>query len=190
MIVCMCLTLQSAFNSYKQSNKIVSIDGKEGDTIIRFKDAATCVQILKNYATTRRFIYVYVCVCLLPSKCACVSRIHLCTTRRLIKRAIYAQVEVSNLNITKTTYWVVTSCRPKFRRDQIAKGLSSLTGVSILASRQLAARIPASKYPATIQDVKNYCCKNVCIECNGARLYGDVQVSEYMHMCVHVCMTA
>ena len=115
-------------------------------------------------------MYVYVSViCQIVHACMCVPRC-------LIKRAIYAQAEISNLNINNTTYWVVTSCRPRFRRDQIAKGLSSLTGVSISASRQLAARIPASNYPATIEDVKKYCCENVCIECNGARLYGDVQV--------------
>ena len=124
------------------------------------------------------FVYVYAYVS--PYMCETVC-VQLCTPRCLIKRAIYAQVEVSNLNVTNTADWVVTSCRPRFRRDQIANALASLTGVSRLTSRQLAARIPASMYPATTEDVKKYCCKNLCIECNGARLYGDVQVHFNMH---------
>ena len=37
--------------------------------------------------------------------------------------------------------------------------------------RKLAARIPASEYPAPIPAVRNYCCLNFCRSCKGARLH-------------------
>ena len=94
----------------------------------------------------------------------------------MLTRAVYLQVEASNLCITDSTDWNVTSCSPKFRRDQVAKALGTIAGVTDTAARQLAMRIPATKYPACIEDVKKYCCKNICSDCKGVRLYGDVQV--------------
>ena len=65
-----------------------------------------------------------------------------------------------------------TTCR----RDQIANGLATFDGMSVIAARQLAAHIPPEKYPASIEDVKQHCCKNLCFDCKGAHFYGNVQV--------------
>ena len=157
-----------------------------GDTILRFKDVDTCVQQLKNHAQNRMYVcifyfvftpYYYIIFVSLPYVCAICSRC-------MVTRAVYSQVEASNLHVSNTTEWNVTSCRPTFRRDQIANGLATIPGVSAVESRRLAARIIASKFPASIEDVKHYCCKNFCIDCKGSRLYGDVQVlhiMSYMH---------
>lgn len=94
----------------------------------------------------------------------------------MLTRAVYLQVEASNLCINNSTEWNVASCSPKFRRDQVAKGLGTIAGVTDAAARQLAMRIPATKYPVCIEDVKKYCCKNIYSDCKGVRLHGDVQV--------------
>ena len=94
----------------------------------------------------------------------------------MITRAVYSQVEVSNLHLNNSTCWNVAKCRPKFRRDQVAKGLATISDVDAKAARQLAMRIPAAKYPACIEDVRKYCCENIYSDCKGAKLYGDVQV--------------
>ena len=99
--------------------------------------------------------------------------------RCLITRAIYLQAEGSNLCITDTDVWRADYCRLKFRRDQIAKGLTTLDGVDEKAGRRLARRIPAREYPARIEAVKKYCCKNFCTTCRGARLHGDIQVKGF-----------
>ena len=67
-------------------------------------------------------------------------------------------------------------CRPRLRRDQIATGLSTTSGVEPKAARTLAARIPAKicNTGATMEAVIHYCCLNYCRDCKGARLHGNV----------------
>lgn len=146
----------SRTHSDKQATKHACVsyaDETVGDNIARFKDGETCLSILKRYVQGRK--------------------------RCLLTRAIYLQAEVSNLCINDYDTWRVTSCRPKFRRDQIAKGLSTLDGVDDKTGRVLARRIPAREYPAQIEAVKKYCCKNFCKTCRGARLHGDIQVKGF-----------
>ena len=71
---------------------------------LRFKDEATCLSTFKTYIKYRK--------------------------RCLLTQAIYKEVEVSDLGVDDTKVWKVRSCLPRLRRDQIAKGLSNLPGVS------------------------------------------------------------
>ena len=132
----------------------ISADGTDGDKVVRFKDGEACLTSLKSYAQGRK--------------------------RCLVTRAIYIQAEVSNLCINDADTWRADYCRPKFRRDQIAKGLATLDGVDEKQGRRLAFRIPAHEYPAGIEAVKQYCCKNFCTTCRGARLHGDIQVKGFL----------
>ena len=126
------------------------IDDSEGDTLIRFKDATACIGSLRNYVKLR--------------------------VRCLITRGIYAQAKYSDLSLDNETDWNVRSCKLKFSFDQVSSGLTTLDGVSDEWGRALATRIPREELPAPIETVIKYCCKNVCFNCNGARLHGDIQV--------------
>ena len=117
----------------------------------RFKDKSRCMKIFRAHNKVRR--------------------------RCLLTRSIYGEAEVNDLGVTTTDVWRVRSCRPKFRRDQIVRGLANLSGVTSKLSLQLAKRIPRTEYPASIESVKKYCLKNFCRDCKGGRLYGDVQVT-------------
>ena len=44
---------------------------------------------------------------------------------------------------------------------------------------RLAARIPAQEYPAPVETVIKYCCKNFCNSCKGVRLHGGVQLKGF-----------
>ena len=89
-------------------------------------------------------------------------------------------MEGKELNINDTEEWNVRSCRPRFRHDQIAKGLWTLDGVSDLTGRILAARIPAAQYPADIKAVLKYCCKHFCQGFKGARLHNGARVKGFL----------
>ena len=123
-----------------------------GDTpaIKRFKNDAKCLVSFRKYTKLRR--------------------------RCQLTRAVYMQAETADLRIDLTDSWSVKSCHPRFRRDQIAIGLSKLPGINAEAGRHLAKLIPATEYPASIATVKKYCCVNFCRSCKGARLHGSVQV--------------
>ena len=151
---CMCVLTHALRhpNKYHLYAYLYS-DETSGDQVLRFKDGEACLSILKKFVQGRK--------------------------RCLLTRAIYLQAEVSNLCINDYDTWRVTSCRPKFRRDQIAKGLATLDGVDEKAGRRLAYRIPAREYPAPIKAIKKYCCKNFCRACRGARLHGDIQVKGF-----------
>ena len=125
-------------------------DKTRDETILRFKDKETCLKIFKRYVKAR--------------------------IRCLITRVIYSMAEVDDLCITDCDLWKVRCCRPRLRRDQIAKGLCKLYGVDDKTGRDLARRIPSEAYPADIHAVKKYCCKNFCKRCHGARLHGDISV--------------
>ena len=150
-------------------------DDSHGAAEIRFKDAAACLTTFRIYIKLR--------------------------IRCLITRCVYAQAKTSDLSVKKTTDWNVRSCKPRLRREQVgivdidtttsaphhhhhhrqvASGLSTLDGVSDTLGRTLASHIPSDLLPATIETVIQYCCKNYCRSCKGARLHGGVQVKGFL----------
>ena len=126
----------------------------EGAVVKRFKDEEKCLRIFRLYNKVRR--------------------------RCLVTRAIYDEVEINDLGVTDGDLWRVRSCRPRLRRDQIARGLSKL-GVSAGNGIRLAKLIPRSLYPASIEVVQKYCLRNFCRDCKGAHLHGGVEVTLARH---------
>ena len=96
--------------------------------------------------------------------------------RCLLSRAVYGEAESGDLGISNNNAWKVRACRPKLRRDQVVKGMLKLPGIENQTAIQLAARIPGREYPAGIDAIKKYCCKNFCQDCHGARLFGNINM--------------
>ena len=139
---------------YFRRPKDPDAENEEGEDVVRFKDEAKCLKTFRTYNNVRR--------------------------RCLLSRAIYGEAKIKDLGITTTEAWKVRSCHPKFEREQVARGLSKIPGVTAEAGRILANLIPRSEYPASIEIIKKHCCRNFCRDCKGAFLYGDFQVKGFV----------